>query len=331
MLRTLRFFAIGAFAVGLLAGFYLWPSGPVVSEPGNSPLYAASLNTTTDQISGSGKAQTPTPPPLVAGKGGGEGNFITCEITCGPTCNQTTCGTTCVATCASTCANTCGQTTCSSTCVATCASTCANTCSQPTCESTCVITCSYTCIEPITLASFEASAQAQGVELRWTTGSEIDNYSFVLWRATDPAGEFKNIGQILSQAQGPGNTNYAYVDHGVTPGTTYYYKIEDISTYGYSTMHQTVVSATTDYIMAKNYPNPFNPSTVIRFDIRTAAEVNLAVYDISGRFIKSLVNGTLAAGAHQATFDGTGLAAGVYVYRLSVNGAAVNGKMLLVK
>ena len=117
MLKTLRFFAFGAFAIGLLVGFYLWPSGQVVSEPGNSPLYAASLTATTTQLNGPAQPQVP----IVAGKGGGEGNFITCEITCGPTCNQTTCGVTCVATCASTCANTCSQTTCNSTCVATCA------------------------------------------------------------------------------------------------------------------------------------------------------------------------------------------------------------------
>lgn len=331
MLKTLRFFTLGVFAVGLVVGFYLWPAGQVVSEPGNSPLYAASLNTTTNQISGPGEKGSGN---VVAGKGGGEGNFITCEITCGPTCNQTTCGTTCVATCASTCANTCGQTTCNSTCVATCASTCANTCNQPTCVSTCVVTCSYTCEEPITLAGFTGVSQAEGVVLNWTTGSEVDNYSFVLWRATDPQGQFSNIsGEIRAVGQGAGMTDYSYTDHNVTPGTTYYYKISDITTYGYQTMHQNVVSVTVaaGYVLAQNYPNPFNPTTVINFTLPAQAQTTLAVYDMSGRLVRTLVNESLEAGAHQATFDGNGLAAGIYIYRLTSGALTANGKMVFVK
>lgn len=337
MLKTLRFFALGAFAIGLLAGFYLWPTDQVVSEPGNSPLYAASLNTTTTQISGAGQEKPTTP--VVAGKGGGEGNFVTCEITCGPTCNQTTCGTTCVATCAQTCANTCAQTTCNSTCVATCAQTCANTCSQPTCESTCVVTCSFTCDEPITLVSFTAAPQADGIALSWTTGSEVDNYSFVLWRAIDPEGEFSNIsGQIPAQGQGSGMTNYTWTDHNVTPGTTYYYKISDISTYGYQTMHQVVASANVagSYILAQNYPNPFNPSTIIKFELAAAAQTRLAVYDMNGRLVRTLVNGMTNAGAHQVTWNATDdagqiLPSGMYIYRLTSGALTASGKMVFVK
>jgi len=329
MLKVIRFFAIGAFAIGLILGFYLWPTGQVISDNANSPLYVASLTTTTSQISGTNEQE---PGNVIDGKGGGQGNLVTCETTCGPTCNQTTCGTTCVATCASTCANTCAQTTCNSTCVATCAATCANTCSQLTCQSTCVVTCSYTCEEPITLVGFTAESQADGIVLNWTTGSEVDNYSFVLWRATEAQGEYTNIsGEIRAMGQGANLMNYSYTDHGVIPGTTYYYKISDISIYGHETLHQTVISATSNYIMAKNFPNPFNPATVIRFDLRTQADVQLNVYDMSGRLVKSLVNGNLNPGAHQATFDGTGLAAGVYIYRLSVGDLSTQGKMLLVK
>jgi len=336
MLRTLRFFAFGAFAVALVLGFYLWPSSQVISEPGNSPLYTASLNNTTTQISGPGNNG---PGSLVAGKGGGQGNFITCEITCGPTCNQTTCGTTCVATCASTCANTCAQTTCSSTCVATCASTCANTCQQATCASTCVVTCSYTCEEPITLAGFSAQALPGGVELNWTTGSEVDNYSFVLWRATDPQGEFINVsGEIRSMGQGVGNTNYSYTDHNVTPGTTYFYKISDITTYGYQTMHNNVVSATVaaNFVLAQNFPNPFNPSTVIRFVLPAQAQTKLAVYDMSGSLVKTLVNADLGAGSHQVSWNATNemgsiLPSGMYIYRLTAGALTANGKMVFVK
>jgi hypothetical protein len=195
-----------------------------------------------------------------------------------------------------------------------------------------VVTCSYTCEEPITLVGFTAEPQTDGIVLRWTTGSEVDNYCFVLWRTTDLQADYTNIsGEIRAVGEGTTLTDYSFTDHNVTPGTTYYYKISDITTYGFETLNPKVVSAATNYILAKNYPNPFNPETVIRFDLRTQAEVRLAVFDVNGRLVRTLVNGNLDAGAHQETFDGTGLAAGVYIYRLTVGNLSTSGKMLLVK
>jgi hypothetical protein len=184
------------------------------------------------------------------------------------------------------------------------------------------------------LVEFTAESQANGVVLHWTTGSEVDNYSFVLWRATNPEGEFADIsGQILAQGHEPGMTNYNYTDHNVTPGNTYYYKISDITTYGYQTMHQALASATVaaGYVLAQNFPNPFNPETVIRFVLPSQAQTRLAVYDMSGRLVSTLVNATMEAGTHQVTFNGTGLSAGMYIYRLTAGEVTVNGKMVLVK
>ena len=92
------------------------------------------------------------------------------------------------------------------------------------------------------------------------------------------------------------------------------------------------------------HPNPFNPVTVLSFELRVPSYVNLAVYDISGRLVKELVNGWRDAGSHEVTFDGTDLASGVYIYRLetetpSGSGAPkgqatptiMSGKMVLMK
>ncbi|MBC8204041.1 MAG: T9SS type A sorting domain-containing protein, partial [FCB group bacterium] len=68
------------------------------------------------------------------------------------------------------------------------------------------------------------------------------------------------------------------------------------------------------------YPNPFNPSTVISFDLQEAGEVSLIVYDVQGREIQSLVNGHLSLGYHEVVFDGTDLASGMYFVRLTVDG-----------
>jgi len=326
MLKSLRFIALGAFALGLLAGFYFLPAGKVMSDS-NSPLYAASLSNTTEQISGKDQ------PRGLDGKGGGEGNLITCEVTCGPTCNQATCGTTCVSTCVLTCTNTCNQTTCSSTCTQTCAATCANTCEQLTCESTCVATCSYTCPEPIFLLGFTGEVVNGQVALHWSTGSEIDNHSFVIERSNSAQGAFAEIAQISAQG-GAGTTEYNYVDADVQAGHTYCYRLVDVNIYGYPTVHAdnlVEVTLAGEFRLAQNYPNPFNPATTIRFSVPATTQTSLMVYDMGGRLVGTLVNGLLDAGNHQVTWDASGLPSGLYVYRLTVGDQTASGKMMFLK
>lgn len=334
MLRMLRVFTICVFAVGLLAGFYLIPTDQVNSETGNSPLYTASLDQTTNHISGKGDTGRTSD-----GKGGGQGNLITCEVTCGPTCNQTTCGLTCVETCDFTCTNTCEQATCMATCVATCEATCANTCAQPTCESTCVVTCSYTCEEPISLASFTAEAEVDQVVINWTTGSEIETYCFKLYRSTNTDGEFSLIEEYIPAVGGNVTTTYDYVDGQVETGVTYYYQLADVNKYGWETKHSTLASATpgtdmgmvADYRLEQNFPNPFNPETTIRFSVPTAGQIELAVFDLSGRKVATLVDGYSSAGPGEVTWDASSHSAGVYVYRLSAGESSTSGKMIYMK
>lgn len=86
------------------------------------------------------------------------------------------------------------------------------------------------------------------------------------------------------------------------------------------------------FALAQNYPNPFNPSTNISYDVARPAHVQLAVYDLSGRFIRMLVDGTQDAGLHSVMFRADGLPSGTYMYTMSVNGDVVQTKkMSLVK
>jgi hypothetical protein len=85
------------------------------------------------------------------------------------------------------------------------------------------------------------------------------------------------------------------------------------------------------FALGKPYPNPFNPSTAIRYELRAASHVSLKVYDTSGRVVATLVDGWRQAGEHRATFDGSGLAAGVYLVRLEAGGATATQKVVLLK
>lgn len=80
-----------------------------------------------------------------------------------------------------------------------------------------------------------------------------------------------------------------------------------------------------------NQPNPFNPSTTIRFSVPKAGRATLAVFDLRGHKVATLQDGEMAAGDHSLAFSGQGLPSGTYFYRLSGDGYEVTEKMQLVK
>ena len=83
--------------------------------------------------------------------------------------------------------------------------------------------------------------------------------------------------------------------------------------------------------LSQNYPNPFNPITTIEFTLLYPQEVELTVYNILGQQVQMLADQPYSAGVHQVRFDGSGLASGVYVYRLVAGERAVARKMVLVR
>jgi len=79
------------------------------------------------------------------------------------------------------------------------------------------------------------------------------------------------------------------------------------------------------------FPNPFNPVTTLNYYLPEAGKVLLTVYDITGREVASLVNGHLSSGSHQAVFEGSDLASGIYFARLDNGKMQMTQKLLLLK
>ncbi len=94
-----------------------------------------------------------------------------------------------------------------------------------------------------------------------------------------------------------------------------------------------------NFNLAQNYPNPFNPSTIISYEVGAKSPaaagplyVQLVIYDVLGRAVKTLVNKTPPAGKYKVTFDATGFTSGVYYYKLKVGDKYETArKMLLLR
>ena len=85
------------------------------------------------------------------------------------------------------------------------------------------------------------------------------------------------------------------------------------------------------FALDQNYPNPFNPKTEIRYQVPGVSDVKIIVYDVLGREVAVLVNERKAAGHYEVAFDGSGLASGVYFYRMTAGDFVQTRKLTLIK
>jgi hypothetical protein len=86
-----------------------------------------------------------------------------------------------------------------------------------------------------------------------------------------------------------------------------------------------------NYSLSQNYPNPFNPTTMISYALPRSGFVKLTVYDVIGREVKTLVNEYKTAGTYNVAFDGSSLASGLYIYKITAGDYTGVKKMILVK
>ncbi len=90
-------------------------------------------------------------------------------------------------------------------------------------------------------------------------------------------------------------------------------------------------SAPRQFTLQQNYPNPFNPETIINYELRITNYVELSVFNMLGQKVRTLVNSKQQAGRYTVTFDATGLASGVYYYRLTAGSFVQIRKMILIR
>jgi len=196
---------------------------------------------------------------------------------------------------------------------------------------------------PVELASFTATSDYGRVTLDWATASELNNLGFNIYRRDlENLDDWEMINEDMIDGQGSTSqeTNYVFVDSKVVSGETYVYKLESVSLDGFRVdekMVEVTVLTPEEYVLYNNYPNPFNPSTTIRFLLPETQEISLVIYDARGRVVRELLNRVeMQTGEHQVSWNavdqnGAKVSSGMYFYRFNAGSFNKMGKMILLK
>jgi hypothetical protein len=189
---------------------------------------------------------------------------------------------------------------------------------------------------PVRLISLSANANGSSVTLNWQTATEVNNYGFEVERALTALGmTWIKLGFV----QGHGNSNspksYSFEDTNPPVGKVQYRlkQIDFDGKYEYSDVIEAKIETPANFKLAQNFPNPFNPTTVINYQIPAASHVTLKVYDVLGKEVATLVDELKPAGIYNSTFNTlrSSFASGVYFYTLQAGDFRDTKKFMLMK
>ncbi len=215
---------------------------------------------------------------------------------------------------------------------------------------------------PVELSSFTAVSGNGRVTLRWETAAEINNEGFIIQRATSVDGDYEEISSYVfnPDLRGAGNSSrshsYEFIDFSVINEHSYWYKLVDVDVNGNRTEHGPIFTRPTaqnsgletttgaglpqHFALNQNYPNPFNPETHISFDVPESdagiQQVQIIIFDMTGKKIRTLFDGQIAAGTYTLLWNGKNdagqeMASGIYIVGLKTPSFVTHRKMTLLR
>lgn len=189
--------------------------------------------------------------------------------------------------------------------------------------------------------NFDAQRIGETVSLNWTTSGETDIDHFELWSYHS---DYRYWLRRLGDIDGAGvPAEYSFIDQDPQPATGYIwycllmvtsdstrwparraYVPRPLSATGQTSIPGSIC-------LIGNYPNPFNATTQIGFELPVTSAVTLNIFDINGRQVTTLVDEIVMAGVHTISFDGSSFASGIYFARLTAGSYSTTHKMVLLK
>lgn len=189
----------------------------------------------------------------------------------------------------------------------------------------------------ITLTSLTATGYPNKIELRWRTESEFNIEAWQITRSETTEGDYTMVGGLPGYGTTSQPHNYSFTDDDVVGGRRYYYKlalIDNMGTtvYGPVSAVAKVSSTLTSFSLSSNPARDVS----IRFNLADEAQVSLKIYSVTGRLVKTLVNGTLNPKSYNIQWDGTDnngkrIGSGLYFIRMDADGEKSTAKLALLK
>lgn len=185
---------------------------------------------------------------------------------------------------------------------------------------------------PVELVSFTGENSGTTTILSWQTKSEINNSGWEVERKSANS-RWEKLGFVSGKGTTSESNTYSYSTMAISRSSIYRLKQIDMDgKYSYSKSIELGGMKIAEFKLFQNFPNPFNPTTVISFTLPKAEKVELKVMDMLGRVVKTLINNELRnEGLHQITFDASTLSNGVYFYQVTAGRFKESKKMLLMK
>jgi hypothetical protein len=190
----------------------------------------------------------------------------------------------------------------------------------------------YSAPVPVELSSFIANASMGKVTLKWNTATEINNRGFEVQRKSDD-----NNWMVIAFKNGNGTTTsaniYSFTDNisGLNVNKLSY-RLRQVDFNGQSQYSSIVLVDNLipiNYSVSQNFPNPFNPSTMIKYQLPQNSFVSLKVYNSLGQEVGTLVNGMVNAGTYEVQFNASNLSSGVYYYIIKAGDNFVQTKKMI--
>jgi hypothetical protein len=194
---------------------------------------------------------------------------------------------------------------------------------------------------PVQLVSLTATTTGADVMMQWRTASEVNNYGFYVQMRRPGETVFVDLPGVFVAGHGTTVEPQEYTCRIGMPGPAgTEYRLKQVDLDGSVHFSESVTSGVVagveggvpaTYFLARNYPNPFNPSTTISYGLPQTSQVLLTVYNALGEEVARPVDGIEEAGMHSVSFDAPRVASGVLYYRLQAGGHNETRRMILLR
>ncbi len=187
-------------------------------------------------------------------------------------------------------------------------------------------------LKPSAPQALKAIINEQSVELRWLPVRDADFQYFRIYKSGNESG-FKKIGSTIDTF---------YIDKDVSMDKAYNYFVKTVDYSGNESDSSKILNIIftnisdenkipVEYNLAQNYPNPFNPETMIKYSVKKTGLVTIKVFNLLGQEVKTLVNDVKEPGFYEFNFTTSGLASGVYIYKMQADSFISTKKFILLK